>query len=38
MAHPPKEYPIRAGLGRVAWAAAFIPTVVGSDTYVAELW
>jgi hypothetical protein len=27
-----------AGLGRVAWAAPFIPTVPGTDRYADELW
>ena len=27
-----------AGLGRVSWAAPFIPTIPGTDRYADELW
>ena len=27
-----------SGLGRITWAAPFIPTIVGTDTYTDELW
>lgn len=28
----------RGGVGRVTFAAPFLPTVIGTDTYVDELW
>lgn len=42
MGSPSKEYPttdlLSSDLGRVAWAAPFIPTHLGTDTYSDQLW
>ena len=29
---------VSSGLGRLLWAAPFIPTIVGTDTYTDQLW
>ena len=35
---PESERLRQSGLGRVAWAAPFVPTIPGSDCYADELW